>query len=201
MEKKIALYSRTSTNLQDSGLEAQKRALMEYCKLHSIDDKNVIEYSDRGISGTKDSRPELNRMMKDCRAGKIGAVVVYSFSRFSRSTKHMIAAGAEFGEKNISFISLTDNVDTTTPMGKAFFTIIAALAQLQRDMIADSVRNGLKNAVAKGKILGRRPTARKKYDEVMILHSKGKDVREIARELNLSNASVYRAIAARQKIK
>ncbi len=131
---KVAIYSRTSTDRQQSGLEAQRRALEDYCKAKGIED--YVIYEDSGVSGTKSSRPELDKMMSEVRAKNICMVIVYSFSRFARSTKFLIDTLEEFGGLNVGFVSLTENLDLTTPIGKAMFSIIAALATLERDFKA-----------------------------------------------------------------
>ena len=138
MEKSVALYVRTSTHMQTSSMEAQRRALEEWCKRKDI--TWYLVYEDEGHSGTKSSRPALDKMMGDVRAGSIGTVAVYSFSRFARSTTHLLAALDEFQKVGVRFHSITEDIDTTSSLGKAFFTILAALATLERDLIAERVR-------------------------------------------------------------
>jgi DNA invertase Pin-like site-specific DNA recombinase len=194
VEKLLAIYSRTSTDKQDTGLEAQQRTLREWCKANGH--KKYLEFSDAGISGMKSSRPEFNQMMEQVRAGEIGTVLVYSFSRFARSTKHLIEALEEFNRLGVTFISKTEAIDTSTPIGKAMFTIIAAMAQLERDLTAERVRNGLRNARAKGKTLGRPKTAGKKAAAVRRLRAGGAQPEAIAEQLGVSRASVYRMLKA-----
>lgn len=190
--KKLAIYSRTSTGKQDTGLEAQQRTLREWCKLNGHE--GYLEFSDAGVSGMKSSRPEFDRMMEQVRAGEIGTVLVYSFSRFARSTKHLIDSLEEFNRLGVSFISKTEQIDTSTPIGKAMFTIISAIAQLERDLTAERVKNGLKNARAKGKKLG--TPKRIKDDEIRQLRAEGLAPNAIARQLEVSVRSVYRALKA-----
>jgi DNA invertase Pin-like site-specific DNA recombinase len=194
VEKLLAIYSRTSTDKQDSGLEAQQRSLHEWCRANGHE--KFLEFSDAGVSGMKVSRPEFNRMMERVRAGEIGTVLVYSFSRFARSTRHLIEALDEFNRLGVTFISKTEQIDTSTPIGKAMFTIIAAIAQLERDLTAERVRNGLRNAVAKGKMLGRPKTAGKKAAAVRKLRAAGAEPEAIAVQLGVSRASVYRMLKA-----
>ncbi len=184
--KKIALYCRVSTDRQENGLQAQQRALEEYCKARRIGE--YLLFLDEGISGAKASRPELDRMMEAVRQGHISAVVVYSFSRFARSTKHLLAALEEFNGQGIAFISLTENVDTTSAIGKALFTIISAISQLERELIAERVRNGLSNAKAKGKRIGRPKT--RNSELIRTLASEGRTYREIARLAKCSAATI-----------
>ncbi len=115
MEKKTALYCRDSTGNQSTGLEAQVRALREYCTRTGISD--YVIYEDENQSGVKSSRPALDRMMKDVRTGLIEMVVVYSFSRYARSVTHLLRALEEFKVLNIGFVSITESIDTKTPLG------------------------------------------------------------------------------------
>lgn len=188
--KKLAIYSRTSTDKQDKGLEAQQRTLREWCKLNGH--KKYLEFADAAISGMKASRPEFDQMMNLVRNGEIGTVLVYSFSRFARSTKHLIDSLEEFNRLGVAFISKTEQIDTSTPIGKAMFTIISAIAQLERDLTAERVRNGLRNARAKGKILG---TPKRISDKkIRAYREAGMEIPAIMEKLGVSRASVYRAL-------
>jgi DNA invertase Pin-like site-specific DNA recombinase len=124
--KEVALYSRVSTAMQDNGLEAQERALETYCNTQNI--KNYKKFSDRNVSGAKENRPELDHLMREVVEGKISKVVVYSFSRFARSTKHLLTALEIFKKFNVEFISLSEQIDTSSAIGTAFFTIIGAIS-------------------------------------------------------------------------
>jgi DNA invertase Pin-like site-specific DNA recombinase len=145
-----------STGNQSTGLEAQVRALRDYCSRYAITD--YVIYEDENQSGIKSSRPALDRMMNDVRAGLIDKVIIYSFSRYARSITHLLKALKEFKRTGVGFISITESIDTNTPLGSAVFTILGAVAQLERDLIAERVRNGLANAKAKGVRLGRMKT-------------------------------------------
>jgi DNA invertase Pin-like site-specific DNA recombinase len=129
MVKKIALYCRVSTGNQSTGLEAQVRALRDYCSRNNITE--YILFEDENQSGVKQSRPALDRMMKDVRDGLIGKVIVYSFSRYARSVTHLLRALEEFRKFDCGFISLTEQIDTNTPLGSAIFAILAAVSQLK----------------------------------------------------------------------
>jgi site-specific DNA recombinase len=126
MAKKIALYCRVSTGNQSTGLEAQVRALRDYCIRNNISD--YILYEDENQSGVKQSRPALDRMMKDVRDGMIEKVIVYSFSRYARSVTHLLRALEEFKKMDVGFVSTTENIDTNTPLGSAIFAILGAVA-------------------------------------------------------------------------
>lgn len=188
--KKVALYARVSTNLQEKGLEAQELALIDFCKKNNITNYNI--YSDKNISGTKSSRPQLNKLMNEVESNSISKVIVYSFSRFARSTKHLLDAAEIFKGNNIEFVSLSENIDTSTPIGNAFFTIISAIAQLERELISERVKNGLKNAKAKGKRIGR--PKKVPTDSVLEFHRQGYTTRQISKIVKFSHTCVAKEI-------
>jgi DNA invertase Pin-like site-specific DNA recombinase len=150
MTRRTALYARVSTDGQQTGLESQIRALKEHCERYKIDDYEL--FTDENISGAKISRPSLDRMMAAVKRKEISTVVVYSFSRFARSTTHLLGALEEMKKHETEFISLTEKIETNSSMGRAFFTVIAAISKLERELIVERVKNGLRNARAKGKI-------------------------------------------------
>lgn len=185
---KIAIYVRVSTS--DQSTEMQLRDLNEFIKNRGWEIHQV--YEDIGISGTKASRPALNRLMNDARSRKFKAVVVWKFDRFARSLKHLITALEEFSELGVDFVSYKENLDTTTSMGKAMFGMIGVMAQLERDIIRDRVIAGLKNAKAKGKRLG--PKIKVNGPKVLALRAKGLSMAKIAREMDISVGSVHLAL-------
>jgi len=190
-DMKTAIYCRTSTNKQDKGLESQVRYLSDHCNQKGMN--NFLTYSDFGISGKKSSRPGLNKLMSDTRSGKIKTIIVYSFSRFARSTQHLLQALEEFNRLDVTFISVSENIDTNTPMGKAMFTIISALAQLERELIVERVKLGLANAKAKGKKLGRSKT--RDSDLIQELRLQGYSYRKIAQFAKCSISTVHRELS------
>src|ERR1700680_4511598 len=145
---RIGIYARVST--KDQSCELQIRDLRAYCTARGFE--RTREYVDVGQSGTKDSRPELNILMDDARKRQFDAIVVWRFDRFARSTKHLLTALEEFRSLGIQFISYQENVDTSTPLGQALFTIVSAVAQLERDLIRERVSAGIRNARANGKV-------------------------------------------------
>jgi len=187
---KVALYSRTSTDKQDTGLEAQQRALHDWLKYKGVTD--YVEFSDAGVSGTKRSRPGFDRMMVAARAGEINTVLVYSYSRFARNTRHLLESLDEFDKLGIAFVSLRENTDTTTPGGRLVFTIFAGFAQFEREQIVERVNNGLKNARAKGKQLGRRKE--RDDEELRALHAAGRSFDEIRDATKLPIETVNRVL-------
>ena len=192
MTKKVALYCRVSTGNQSSGLEAQVRALRDYCTRNNITD--YVIYEDENQSGVKQSRPALDRMMKDVRDGFVGKVIVYSFSRYARSVTHLLRALEEFKKSDVGFVSITESIDTNTPLGSAVFTILGAVAQLERDLIAERVRNGLANAKAKGIHIGR--IKMRDSDLIRKLLSSKMTYREIARIAKCSTGAVSAEVRA-----
>jgi len=185
--KRIAIYARVSTT--DQSTESQLLDLRRYTRERGW--TIFKEYCDNGISGTKDSRPALNELMNSAKKRKFDVVLVWRFDRFARSTKHLILALEEFKNLGIDFVSYQENIDTSSPLGSAIFTIISAVAQLERDIIAERVKAGLRRAKENGKKLGRPP---KKVDEYEIrrLRSEGRSLRQIATELNVSKNTVVR---------
>jgi DNA invertase Pin-like site-specific DNA recombinase len=148
-----AIYCRVSTDGQQTGLESQIRALKDWCFRNQITDYEL--FADEGISGAKESRPALNRLMAMVEKDEVEQVIVFSFSRFARSTSHLLKGLKTFKEHGTRFISITEAIDTNSPLGVALYTILGALAQLEREMIIERVRAGLANARAKGKKIGR----------------------------------------------
>lgn len=186
MNKKTFLYCRVSTGMQQTGLESQVRALREYCNRFSIN--NYVIFEDENQSGTKKSRPALDDMMKRVRNNECEKIIVYSFSRFARSVTHLLSALQEFEGLGIKFISISESIDTETPIGRALFTILGSVAQLERDILAERVRNGLANARAKGIKIGRKKT--RPSELIRRLHAKGLVYREIARIAGCSQGAV-----------
>jgi DNA invertase Pin-like site-specific DNA recombinase len=186
-KKKVCLYARVSTDQHATGLESQVRALKIYCEHNSITEFEI--YTDENISGAKESRPSFNRLMADVEADQVSQVVCFSFSRFARSTTHLLKDLQKFKDKGVLFVSLSEKVDTGSAMGMAIFTILGAISQLERELIAERVRNGLANARAKGKILGRK----KMRNSVLIreLLKRGLSYRAIATISKASHGSVH----------
>ena len=182
---RIAIYARVST--KDQSCEMQLRDLQTYCAARGFDP--VREYVDIGQSGGKDSRPELNRLMEDARKRRFDAIVVWRFDRFARSTKHLLLALEEFRSLGIQFISYNENIDTSSPLGQALFTIVSAVAQLERDLIRERVSAGIRNARAKGKKFGR-PMRAVDQDRILQMRVEGLSLRQIAENLRVGYGTV-----------
>ena len=178
----------STNNGQDP--EMQLRELRDYCQRRGWQIKD--EYIDAGISGAKDSRPELNRLVADAHKRLFDVVVVWRFDRFARSVSHLLRALETFGSLGIEFVSLSEQVDTSTPAGKMVFTVLGAVAELERSLIAERVRAGLRNARARGKQLGR-PRKAAHASEIAKLRSQGASWRAIAAKLGVCPATAYKA--------
>jgi DNA invertase Pin-like site-specific DNA recombinase len=186
---KIALYARVSTDGQDP--EVQLHALRAHATQRGW--TIVEEFVDHGYSGAKEKRPALDRMIKAAWTGTFQAVLVWRFDRFARSVKHLLTALEQFRSLKIHFISLQEQFDTSTPIGHVLFTIIGAMAQLERDIIRERVKAGLDRARSRGVRLGR-PVASAKPNEVLALHREGLSLPEIARQLHCSRSTVKRRL-------
>ena len=148
---KIAIYVRNSTNEDKQNPETQIKPLRKRCE----DQKWDYEIFQEFASGSKESRPQLDEMLKRIRAGDFTAVMVWRLDRLGRSLKHLLQLIEEFKNKDVKFISLTEGFDTSTPQGELFFSIAGAFAQFERKLIQERINAGLKRAKEEGKILGR----------------------------------------------
>ena len=188
---RVALYARVSTlNGQDP--EMQLSELREYASRRGW--SITREYVDSGVSGSKESRPELNQLMADAHRRKFDAVLVWKIDRFGRSLKHLVNALADLCAYGVAFISFRDNLDLSTPSGRLMFQIIGAMAEFERSLIQERVRAGLRNARAKGKKLGR-PRTDVDCARVAALRASGSSWRTIARELGTGVATLHRTCA------
>jgi DNA invertase Pin-like site-specific DNA recombinase len=187
---KAAIYARISTNNRQQSPQMQVREIRQFCKARGW--KVSDDYIDEGISGAKDSRPELNRLMHDAHRRRFDAVVVWKFDRFARSVSHLLRALETFNALGIAFVSLSESIDTSTPAGKMVFTVLGAVAELERSLIGERVRAGLRNACAKGIRLGR-PRLNVNAAEIRRLRSEGVSWRAVGRALGVSHATALHA--------
>src|ERR1700690_87253 len=144
---RVAIYARVSTTNHGQDVSLQTRELEQFAQVrgwHLVD-----SYLDLGISGTKDKRPELDRLMADAHKRRFDVVIVWRFDRFARSVSHLLRALETFGSLGIQFVSLSEQVDTSTPAGKMVFTVLGAVAELERSLIAAREKAGLRNPRAK----------------------------------------------------
>ncbi|MBM4765454.1 recombinase family protein [Bacillus sp. B15-48] len=175
-------YARVST--QEQNLQMQLDALQEF---------GCFEIFEEKITSSKKNRPALDEMLKMVREGD--RVVVYKLDRISRSTKHLIELSELFEEKGVEFVSIKDNIDTSNPMGKFFFRMMASLAELERDIIRERTRSGLESARKRGRKGGRPRKSEKQIETALKMYeSKDYSISEIVNATKVSQATLYRRI-------
>jgi DNA invertase Pin-like site-specific DNA recombinase len=189
MSTRVAIYARVSTTNhgQDASLQTGEMGQFAEARGWQLAD----EYVDSGVSGTKDSRPELNRLMADAKRRRFDVVLVWKLDRFGRSLRHLVNALAEFESLNIAFVSLSDNLDLSTASGRLMFQIIGAMAEFERALIQERVRAGIRNARAKGRRIGR-PRVAVDAARIAALRASGLSWPSIAREMGVSVGTAYR---------
>jgi DNA invertase Pin-like site-specific DNA recombinase len=186
MKTATAIYARVSTSLQDAS--SQLRELREYCQHRGWE--ITREYVDT-ISGAKEKRPQLDQLMADAHRRRFDAVVVWRFDRMARSVSHLLRALETFRSLGIEFVSLSEQIDTSTPTGKMVFTVLGAVAELERSLIVERVRAGIRNARAKGKKLGRPRKLAANPEMIAKLRSQGASWRAIGKTLGVSTATAF----------
>jgi DNA invertase Pin-like site-specific DNA recombinase len=187
---RAALYARVSTNDKGQDPEMQLRELREYCERRGW--TVAGEYVDHGVSGAKDSRPQLNRLMTDAHKRQFDAVIVWRFDRFARSVSHLLRALETFRALGIEFVSYGEAIDTSTPVGKMTFTVLGAVAELERSLIIERVKAGVRNARAKGKRLGR-PRIAVDAKQIASLRASGASWPTVASKLGISVGKAHQA--------
>lgn len=187
---RAALYARVST-ARDQSPEMQLDELRQVARQRGW--TVVGEFIDTGVSGTKDRRPELDRLMQLAHAGKIDLVATWRFDRFARSTRHLLTALEDFRVRNVDFVSLRDAVDTSTATGRFTFAIIAAVAELERELIRERTVAGIEAARRRGRHPGRPPV---KFDlaRARQLQAQGRSIRAIGKLLGVAAATVHRGL-------
>lgn len=192
---RCAIYGRVSTAEQST--EMQLRELREFAIRRRWE--IAEEFTDTRVSGSKESRPALNRLLADARRRKFDAVLVYRYDRFARSLRQLVNALSEFDALGIHFVSLHEGVDTSTPNGRLVFGIFASIAEFERELIRSRVRSGLAAARARGKRLGR-PRVSVDPHRIAALRSDGLSWAMIAERLGIGEGTVYRAAKTSAKI-
>lgn len=187
---RVACYARVSTTEQT--VENQPQDLRRYAVQRGW--TIVEEFVDHGVSGAKDSRPSLNRLMLAARQRRFDIVLVWRFDRFARSTSHLIRALEEFHALGVAFCSFCEALDTGTPTGKVMFTVIAAMAEFERALIQERVRAGLRRARASGKRLGRPPLGADTCKARRLVRD-GLSLRQAAKRLGVSDRTLRRRLA------
>lgn len=191
---RAAIYARVSTVAGQSP-QMQLDVLREYAARRGL--TVAAEFIDHGVSGARDHRPELDRLMASAHQRAFDVVLVYRFDRFARGVRHLVTALEEFQALGVEFVSYSESLDTSTPMGRAMFAIVAALAALERDIIVERSVEGQRRARARGTHVGR-PRRQVDEDRVALLRAEGMSVRAVARALGVSRTVVERVERARR---
>jgi DNA invertase Pin-like site-specific DNA recombinase len=185
--KKAAIYARVSTS--DQHVESQLYDLRELAAQKGYE--IVHEYEDRGISGTRARRPGLDALLRDARQRKFSVVLVAAFDRIARSTRNFLQIIDELDSLGIEFISRREGVATGDAMGRLFVTIISAISELERSLVVERVKSGMRRAKLEGKVIGR---ARLDVDREQVVSDRrsGLSLTQVAKRHNISRASVCR---------
>ena len=186
---KTAVYLRVSTTDQDP--ETQGGEVRQFVAAHGWE---VVEtYQDVGVSGARASRPALDRLLKDAWHGRFQAVVVWDLSRLARSTLHALDLLQRLEQTKVRLIAVKQTFDTDTPLGKAFFTLAAMFAELERSILRERVRAGMARAKAEGKRIGR-PMRVVALEELWRLRGQGLSIRQIARRMEVPTSTVAKRL-------
>ena len=192
--EKIAIYARVSTADKGQDPEMQLKDLRQYASARGWE--VFGEYVDKGESGAKDRRPQLNRLMEDARKRKIDGILVWRLDRLGRSLKHLILTLDELQSLGVGFVSYNENLDLTSSTGRLMFQLLGAFAEFERNLIKERVVAGLANARAKGKKLGR-PTKAINVEKIIELRTQGYTLRAIAEVMGVSHAFVNKTLKIR----
>jgi DNA invertase Pin-like site-specific DNA recombinase len=185
---RVAFYARVST-LNGQNPETQLIELREYAVRRGW--QAVGEYVDAGVSGSKDSRPSLNRLMAHAHQRRFDAILVWKLDRFGRSLKHLVTAIAELEALGVTFVSLKDNWDLSTPSGRLMFQIVGAMAEFERELIRERIKAGMRRRRLEGYSLGRTPLD---VDHQSLVRDRlaGMSLSMVAKKYSVSRASVVR---------
>src|SRR6201982_219689 len=186
--KRAVLYSRISTG--DQHLETQLLDLRQMARERGLE--IVREYSDV-ISGAKSKRPGLDSLMSDARRHRFDVLVVAAFDRIARNVRHFLEVLDELHHLGVEFISLRENIDTSGPLGRAMVVIVGAIAELERSLIAERVRAGMRRAKLEGRRIGRQPLNIDRK-QVVADRKSGMSLTQVAKKHRISRASVCRLV-------
>ncbi len=182
----VFAYIRVSTGNQQSGILSQQNAIQQYCKLNGIEKYKIFQ--DENVSGAKASRPALDNMLEQIKEGKCKHLIVFSFSRFSRSCSHLLKSLEFLETYKCRFTSVSEQIETSTIMGKTLVAVLGALAQMERELIVQRVKAGLERAKAEGKQIGRKKTRPSEMIRKVLV--RGVTYREAAHLCNTSQGSI-----------
>jgi DNA invertase Pin-like site-specific DNA recombinase len=190
--KRYLAYVRVSTASQENSIDSQKRAIVAFLVQKGAHEAQIRFYEDLGVSGAKQSRPALDLMLRDLESAEGATVVCYSLSRLGRSVMNLLGLIERLQAQNVSLISVTEQLDISTPFGRLILNLLASLAQMERELIVSRVKTGLEGARSRGVKLGR---PRKRNSELIReLNAKGCTRIEIARLAGVSAATVSREL-------
>ena len=193
--KQVGIYARVST--QDQNIDMQLSDLRRYCTSRGW---NIFkEYLDEGVSGFKASRGNLDALMADSRSRRIDIVLVWRFDRFARSSKQLAMALDEFQHLGVDFVSFQEQIDTSTPMGKMVFTVMGAVAELERNIIIERIHGGLRRAKEKGKTFGR-PRVEIPTEKITDMQTKGYSIRKMAMALGVPRSTIQDKLYQRKPL-
>jgi DNA invertase Pin-like site-specific DNA recombinase len=191
--ERVGLYARTSTADKGQDPELQLKDLRAYA--HARGWKVFGEYVDIGESGAKDRRPQLDRLMEDARKRRIDGILVWKLDRFGRSLKALVTTLEELRSLGVQFVSYTENLDFSTPAGRAMANLIGVFAEFERDLIRERVKAGIQNAKSKGIRVGRRPLIDPGLLRTIAdMRSKGMTIRKISKAIRLSRSLVHKTL-------
>jgi DNA invertase Pin-like site-specific DNA recombinase len=190
--KTVAVYLRVST--QDQSTDLQRQEIVRHLELRDLPTASVVVYEDQGCTGTNGNRPELRRLLADCRAGTVGTVVCWKLDRLFRSLRDLIATLQLFSELGVEFVSVRDSVDLSTSTGRLTMHLIGAFAEFEAALIRERTRAGLAAARRRGARIGR-PPVKRDAAVVVGLRSNGLSVRQIAAELGMPRSAVHRVLS------
>jgi DNA invertase Pin-like site-specific DNA recombinase len=186
---KVALYLRVSTTDQDP--ESQGREVRAFVLSRGWE--TVETYKDVGVSGARARRPGLDQLLKDAWRGRFEAIVVWDLSRMARSTLHALQLLQELEQMKVRLVAVKQTFDTDTPLGRAFFTLAAMFAELERSILIERVRAGMARARAEGKRIGR-PVRKVDLEELRRLRAEGLSVRQIARRMETPSSTIAKRL-------
>jgi DNA invertase Pin-like site-specific DNA recombinase len=192
--KRVALYARVST--VDQTTTNQLFDLRQMAEQRGY--KIIEEYVDHGISGTRARRPALDKMMADARRGRFDIVVVWAADRLARSVKHFVEVLSDLDHLGIAFVSFREQIDTGGPLGRAVMIIVSAIAELERSLIVERVRSGMRRARLEGRQIGRTPLDVNRA-ALILDRERGLSLKDLAKAYGISKASVCRVIKDAQQ--
>lgn len=185
--KRVGIYARVSS--LDQSTEMQVQELKEYCKARAW---QLVMVCEDKASGTNDKRPQLQTLLNAASQRKIDVVLVWKLDRFARSLKDLMSMLTQLKDLGIEFVSLKDSIDLTTAQGRLLAQLLGAFAEFEASLIRERVRAGLRNAVRKGKKLGRKPTV--DAEHVKKLRAKGRSLSEIAEAVGCTRSAVSKTL-------